>query len=167
MDFDVETNQNSLAQGERCYVVHVLPHRERQDLQLEVHGFRTFLPRRRKSVRHARKFTTVSARFFPPYLFVALDLRRDRWRGVNGIFRVETLVVGEENPLPCWSGRGFEGGLQRRRASAAGQCAQTGGRSACARRTVCNADRRDCSHRRERTGAAAAARRKGAGPYWL
>jgi transcriptional antiterminator RfaH len=101
MQADVGTNRISLTAGERWYVVHTLPHRELQaERQLAAQGFRPFLPRQRKTVRHARKLRTVNAPFFPRYLFVALDLSRDRWRSVNGTFGVARLVTGEDYPLP-------------------------------------------------------------------
>ena len=88
-----------LVMGERWYVVHTLPHREsKAALQLQAQGFRTFLPRYAKTVRHARRLTTASAPFFPRYLFVALDLGRDRWRSVNGTFGVAGLVMGDKFP---------------------------------------------------------------------
>ena len=37
---------------------------------------------------------------FPGYLFVALDLRRDRWRSINGTFGVMSLIMAEERPVP-------------------------------------------------------------------
>jgi transcription elongation factor/antiterminator RfaH len=90
-----------LADGECWYAVHTKPHREfSAQMQLGTQGFRTFLPRHRKTVRHARKLRTVSAPLFPRYLFVALDLSRDRWRSVNGTFGVTRLVMGEEGPVP-------------------------------------------------------------------
>jgi transcription elongation factor/antiterminator RfaH len=90
-----------LADGEFWYAVRTRPHREfRAQGQLAAQGFRTFLPRHRKSVRHARKLRTVSAPFFPRYLFVALDLSRDRWRSVNGTFGVMSLIMGQEGPSP-------------------------------------------------------------------
>jgi transcription elongation factor/antiterminator RfaH len=90
----------SLVMGERWYVVQTLPHREsRAQLQLAAQGFRTFLPRYAKTVRHARKLGTVSAPLFPRYLFVALDLDRHRWHSVNGTFGVAGLVMGDEFPL--------------------------------------------------------------------
>jgi transcription elongation factor/antiterminator RfaH len=90
-----------LAHGECWYAVHTKPHREfSAQMQLGAQGFRTFLPRHRKTVRHARRLSTVSAPFFPRYLFVALDLSRDRWRSVNGTFGVTRLVMGEEGPVP-------------------------------------------------------------------
>ena len=87
--------------GERWYVVHTLPNREmRARTHLENQKFRTFLPQRLKTVRHARKFSTVVASFFPRYLFVALDLVRDRWRSVNGSIGVAGLIMQGELPKP-------------------------------------------------------------------
>jgi transcription antitermination factor NusG len=94
-----------LAEGERWYVVHTLPHRE-QSVQhhLDAQGFRTFLPRYRKTLRHARSLRTVFAPLFSGYLFIVLHLRRDRWRSVNGTYGVATLVMQRENPLPVLRG---------------------------------------------------------------
>lgn len=98
-------NVFNLCGGERWYVVHTQPRREyRAQTQLAVQGFRSFLPQQRKTVRHARKLKTVSAPFFPRYLFVALDLSRDRWRSVNGTFGVASLVMGKEFPVAVPSG---------------------------------------------------------------
>lgn len=94
-----------LVSGERWYVVQTLPVREASaQMQLQAQGFRTFLPRYRKTIRHARKLITVSAPFFPRYLFVALDLARDRWRSVNGTFGVAGLVMGDEFPISVQHG---------------------------------------------------------------
>src|ERR1044071_3749272 len=84
----------SLVAGERWYAVYSQPHREtRAQQQLTAQGFTVFLPLYRKTVRHARKLTTVSAPFFPRYLFVALDLSLDQWRSVNGTFGVTSLIT--------------------------------------------------------------------------
>jgi transcriptional antiterminator RfaH len=89
-------------EGERWYAVHTLPFAEkRAQAQLENQGFLTFLPKRRKTIRHARKLSTVVAPFFPRYLFVVLDLNRDRWRSVNGTFGVSRLVMGGDLPCPA------------------------------------------------------------------
>lgn len=94
-------NVAGLTGTQRWYVVHTLPHRElRAQRQLAAQGFHAFLPRHRKTVRHARQLRTVSSPFFPRYLFVALDLNRDRWRSVNGTFGVARLVMGDEFPTP-------------------------------------------------------------------
>ena len=67
---------------------------------LENQGFVTFLPQRQKTVRHARKFTTVVAPFFPRYLFVVFDLMRDRWRSINGSMGVASLIMQGDLPQP-------------------------------------------------------------------
>jgi transcription antitermination factor NusG len=96
---------DALRPGERWYVAQTLPNREANArAQLEAQGFRTFLPRYAKTVRHARRLMTVSAPFFPRYLFVALDLTRDRWRSVNGTFGVARLIVGDSFPIAVQRG---------------------------------------------------------------
>lgn len=90
-----------LGEDARWFVVHTLPLCEaRARGHLENQGFRTFLPKRHKTIRHARKLTTVEAPFFPRYLFVILDLGRDRWRSVNGTFGVASLVMQGDRPHP-------------------------------------------------------------------
>ena len=85
--------------GKRWYVVHSQPGREfKAQKQLARQGFRTFLPRFAKTVRHARKTKVVSAALFPRYLFIELDIERDRWRSVNGTIGVANLVMGGELP---------------------------------------------------------------------
>jgi len=74
------------------------------DQQLKAQGFASFLPRISKTVRHARKLRTVRAPFFPGYLFVGLDLGRDRWRSVNGTFGVARLVMAGDRPVPVPTG---------------------------------------------------------------
>jgi len=89
-----------LSQDERWYVVHAQPRREAlAEAQLAAQGFHAFLPREMKTVRHARKLRTVQAAVFPRYLFVVLDLDRDRWRSVNGTFGVTRLLMAEDRPL--------------------------------------------------------------------
>lgn len=93
----------ALQEQQRWYVVHTQPHRETQAArQLANQDYRVFLPRYLKSRRHARKFETVSAPLFPRYLFVILDLTRDRWRSVNGTIGVDRLLQrgGEPEPVP-------------------------------------------------------------------
>ncbi len=90
------------AGGPRWFAVHSLPHREAgAQQQLENQGFHTFLPRCLKARRHARKLENVLAPIFPRYLFVVLDLDRDRWRSVNGTFGVARLVTAGDWPQPA------------------------------------------------------------------
>jgi transcription elongation factor/antiterminator RfaH len=92
-----------LQEPERWYVARTQPHRETQAArQLENQNFRVFVPRILKSRRHARKFEMVRAPLFPRYIFIALDLGRDRWRSVNGTIGVDRLLTrgGEPEPVP-------------------------------------------------------------------
>ncbi len=93
----------ALAGGQRWFAVHCLPRREAgAQRQLENQGFHTFLPRCLKARRHARKLENVLAPIFPRYLFVVLDLDRDRWRSVNGTFGVARLVtMAGDRPQPA------------------------------------------------------------------
>jgi transcription elongation factor/antiterminator RfaH len=91
----------ALSNCERWYAVHTLPFAEaRAEGQLHRQGFRTFQPKRYKTVRHARKLSTVEAPFFPRYLFIVLDLTCHQWRSVNGTFGVSRLVMRGDQPHP-------------------------------------------------------------------
>jgi transcription elongation factor/antiterminator RfaH len=92
-----------LSGQERWFVVRTQPHREAQaERHLANQHHRIFLPRFLKSRRHARKFETIAAPLFPGYLFVVLDLTRDRWRSVNGTYGVDRLLTrgGAPEPVP-------------------------------------------------------------------
>ncbi len=94
----------TLQSNERWYVAHTLPRREMSaQMHLGAQGFRHFLPRRLTTVRHARKLRAIHAPLFPRYLFIILDLERDRWRSVNGTSGVAGLVMAQDRPLavPC------------------------------------------------------------------
>jgi transcriptional antiterminator RfaH len=97
----VRSGPDPLSEGGRWYAVHSLPFAEaRAEDQLRRQGFRTFQPKRRKTVRHARKLHTAEAPFFPRYLFIVLDLTRDQWRSVNSTFGVSRLVMRGDQPYP-------------------------------------------------------------------
>ena len=86
---------------DRWYVVHARPHAEkRANLHLREQGFATFLPLHQKTVRHARKFRTIEAPFFPRYLFVQMDVGRDRWRSIHGTTGVSHLIMEGDLPKP-------------------------------------------------------------------
>ncbi len=96
----------------RWYAVRTQPSQEaRAEHQLQQQHFVTFLPRISKSVRHARKLRQVRAPLFPGYLFVKLDVQRDRWRAVNSTYGVSGLIMGGELPMPVPAGivEGFIG----------------------------------------------------------
>lgn len=83
----------------RWYVVVTQPNNEgRAEEHLLRQGFSVYLPRYRRTRRHARKTETVLRPLFPRYLFVGLDLARDRWRSVQSTFGVQGLVTVGDRP---------------------------------------------------------------------
>ncbi len=98
--FGVPLVDYGLNGGERWYVVHTQSQREATaQVQLGNQAFRTFLPRYEKTVRHARKSLRTLAPLFPRYLFVILDLDRDRWHCVNGTVGVVSLLMTDDRPV--------------------------------------------------------------------
>ncbi len=95
----------ALFSGERWFLACTWPHREATaETHLRRQGFRSFLPQYLKTVRHARKMRNVIAPIFPRYLFVALNLERDRWRSVNSTMGVTTLFMVNDRPVPAPAG---------------------------------------------------------------
>jgi transcription elongation factor/antiterminator RfaH len=101
----VPPSDGILHEGERWYAVYTQPYWESTaQLRLRAQNFRTFLPLHPKMVQHARKRQTVLAALFPNYLFVVLDIKRDRWRAVNSTRGVISLIMQEGLPAPVKSG---------------------------------------------------------------
>jgi transcription elongation factor/antiterminator RfaH len=100
----VDVGARTLAGNERWFLAHTLPKSEwKAELHLGAQGFRSFQPQIRKTVRHARRLKTVLAPLFPRYLFVILDLERDRWLSVRstvGVSRLFTTKDGRPVPVP-------------------------------------------------------------------
>jgi transcriptional antiterminator RfaH len=61
-------------------------------------GFGLHFPRIRRIVHHARRVREVQRPLFPGYLFVALDLARDRWRPVQSTFGVRSIIMDGDRP---------------------------------------------------------------------
>jgi len=100
-DEGAQSQPGAVSDSERWFAVHTLPFAEaRAEAHLRRQGFRTFQPKRHKTVRHARRLSTVEAPFFPRYLFIVLDLARHQWRSVNGTFGVSRLVMRGDQPHP-------------------------------------------------------------------
>ncbi len=90
---------------ERWFLVHTLPRSETQaQMHLTWQGFSTHVPLVLKTVRHARKLRTVRAPMFPRYLFVILDLGRDRWLSIRSTVGVSSLFVCGDRPIPVPAG---------------------------------------------------------------
>jgi len=92
-------NLSAPAFSKSWYVVQCLARREKYAQQnLNLQYFQTFYPFYFKTVRHARKTRTVQQALFPGYLFVNLDLNKDRWRSINGTYGVSRLIMNGERP---------------------------------------------------------------------
>ena len=102
-DTELESSGRSRgADGKRWYAVQCLAHRESAaQSHLENQSYSVFLPRRMKTRRHARKLDNVLVPFFPNYLFIHLDLSRERWRSINGTYGVGRLVMRGDLPAPA------------------------------------------------------------------
>lgn len=83
------------------YLVHAKTGQERvAEFNLRRQGYRTFLPAALKTTRHARRERIERTAFFPGYLFVMLDVERDRWRQIDSTIGVVRLITSMERPVP-------------------------------------------------------------------
>jgi len=81
------------------FVVQTHANQEQRALaHLERQGFEAYLPCYLRRRRHARRTQAVPRPLYPRYLFVSLDLVRDRWRVVNSTFGVLRLVCQGDRP---------------------------------------------------------------------
>ena len=95
----------TLEGNERWYLVHTQPRCERRaELHLGAQGFRTHFPTIQKTIRHARQLRMVRAPLFPRYMFLILDLGRDRWLSVQGTVGVSSLFTCDDCPVPVPEG---------------------------------------------------------------
>ena len=95
----------ALEANERWFLVHTQPNNERRaELHLGGQGFRTHFPTIQKTIRHARQLRTVRAPLFPRYIFIILDLERDRWLSVRSTVGVSSLFTCDGRPIPVPEG---------------------------------------------------------------
>jgi transcriptional antiterminator RfaH len=91
----------SSSDAPRWYVVQTHPHAEGKACwHLERQGFATYLPRYLKKRRHARRTESVIVPLFPRYLFVAIDMRAQRWLAIRSTIGVSRLVCDGDRPAP-------------------------------------------------------------------
>ena len=97
----------------RWFVAHTQPQAEcRALVNLQRQGFDAYLPRYLKRRRHARKVELAPTPLFPRYVFVAIDMHRQRWLSIRSTIGVSRLVGHSDAPLPVPAG--VVEGLQRR-----------------------------------------------------
>ena len=82
------------------FVVHTQPSKELVAQQhLLEQRYDVYLPRFKKTCRHARKTYEVLSPLFPRYLFIGIDLEIDQWRSINGTRGVSYLLTQDNHPL--------------------------------------------------------------------
>jgi transcriptional antiterminator RfaH len=85
----------------RWYVVQTQPNAEsKAAAHLARQGFAIFLPRYLKRRRHARRVDVVAAPLFPRYLFVEVDIAKQRWRSIYSTVGVSRLICTGDMPAP-------------------------------------------------------------------
>lgn len=83
------------------YAVHTHPRAEEKAfVHLQSQGYRTYLPRYVKTVRHARRSCRSVRPLFPRYLFVAFNPDIDRWRPIRSTIGVVDIVCFGDRPTP-------------------------------------------------------------------
>jgi hypothetical protein len=92
--------------AERWYLIHTQAGRELQArMQLQILGFRTFLPQYIQTLPRTDQLRTTRILLFPSYVFVLLNLHRDRWRSIRSV-RGIVSIVGTYN-MPKAAPAGF------------------------------------------------------------
>ncbi|MGX9392549.1 transcription termination/antitermination protein NusG [Nitrobacteraceae bacterium UC4446_H13] len=104
--------QIRLSETARWYCAFVRPNRHRRaELELQRLGFRSFYPRTRRWISHARVKKAEERPILGRYLFVEVDHPTQSFRDVTALFDVEGFV-SNPNPLPFPS-RLVEGFIRR------------------------------------------------------
>ena len=87
------------------FVVHTQPFKESvAQKHLMEQGFDVYLPKFKKTRRHARKVEEIMVPLFPRYVFVGIDLEVDHWRSVQGTRGVSYLLLADNQPATVPSG---------------------------------------------------------------
>ncbi len=66
---------------------------------LERQGFSVYLPQYLKRRRHARKTDWVRTPLFPRYLFVWVDIAKQRWQAIKSTVGIRHLICNDSAPL--------------------------------------------------------------------
>jgi transcriptional antiterminator RfaH len=84
---------------QQWFVIHTHAKSEHKaEFHLRRQGFDTYLPCYLKRRSHARRIEMVRSPLFPRYLFVRMDIKRDRWRPIISSVGVSSLVCFGDNP---------------------------------------------------------------------
>jgi transcription antitermination factor NusG len=92
-------NHGRRRSAERWYLVHTLAGKELPArMQLQIQGFRTFLPQYIRTLPHSDQLRTVRISLFPSYVFVLFNQHRDRWRSIRSLAGVASIVGANNVP---------------------------------------------------------------------
>ena len=98
---DVEASQMQA----RWYVARSHPSKERfAEAQLQNQGYKTYLPLMRAQRKQRKGYISVHKPLFSGYVFVRLNLEKDRWQSVGYTYGVANLVSFSSRPAPLPSG---------------------------------------------------------------
>lgn len=90
-----------LQPGQQWHVAFTQPNAEvRAAMHLANQDFPVYLPRFMKRRRIGRREIRSPSPLFPRYLFVGVDVERQRWRSINGTVGVSRLVCQGDCPAP-------------------------------------------------------------------
>ncbi|RWA77245.1 transcription antiterminator NusG [Mesorhizobium sp. M1C.F.Ca.ET.193.01.1.1] len=94
--------RNRDGEAARWFVVQTHQHAESlAERHLLSQNFRTYLPRRKRTIRHARSVRTVSSAYFDCYLFVSLAVHQQSWYPINSTVGVRRLIMSKGMPIPA------------------------------------------------------------------
>lgn len=83
------------------FVVHTKPNQENKAKKnLELQGFKTWLPIYKKVVLRKNKMLMKKEPFFPGYIFVFFDIGKDNWSRIFNTFGVKYLITFDGKPKP-------------------------------------------------------------------
>lgn len=89
----------------RWFVVATKPARDALAVeQLENQAFEIFAPKRKATIRRARRLITREAPLFPGYVFVRMQPEAVRWQAINGTLGVKYILTQDERPVPLPEG---------------------------------------------------------------
>jgi len=86
-------------QSKEWLIAQTKPRAEATALEhLQRQGFVPYLPRIKRTIRHAGKFTTRLEPLFPGYIFIGLTRSSAGWRSVNGTRGVVRILASGDGP---------------------------------------------------------------------
>lgn len=74
------------------------------EMHLRRQGYEVYLPKYKKSRRHARRVETIIRPLFPRYIFIAYYAETTHWRPIKSTVGINHLITAGEKPLsaPAW-----------------------------------------------------------------